>query len=225
MKLFLDTANIDEIRRANNMGVISGVTTNPSLMAKALNEKQLSPTSEPLMNGFDIIKEIVSIVDGPISVEINPKYTHPNDMVKEARMWALANENIVIKIPMCEAGLVACKTLSKEGINVNMTLIFSPNQALLAALAGAKYVSPFIGRLDDIDFDGIDLIKEISDIFANYSFDCEIIAASVRNQLHVTKCALVGADIATVPYKVLTQMIDHPLTTAGIEKFKKDAGV
>jgi len=210
MKLFLDTANIDEIREINEMGVICGVTTNPSLIAK--EGKDFTET----------VKQIAELVNGPISGEVNPNLTTAEEMIDEARKIADIHPNMVIKIPMNEEGLKACKALTDIGIDVNMTLIFSANQALLAALAGAAYVSPFVGRLDDIDFDGITLITEISTIFNMYNITAEIIAASIRNPLHVSNCALAGADIATVPYKVIKQMIKHPLTDIGIEKFKKD---
>ena len=210
MKLFLDTANIAEIDRALDMGIICGVTTNPSLIAKEGKDF------------VETVKYIAERVDGPISGEVKPTTTDANDIIHEARDIAAIHPNMVVKIPMTEEGLSACKVLSKEGIKVNMTLIFSANQALLCALAGAAYVSPFVGRLDDIDIQGTNLIRDISNIFINYGFDTEIIAASIRNPSHVTECALAGADIATVPFKVIKQMIAHPLTDIGIEKFRKD---
>jgi len=210
MKLFLDTANIEEIKQANDMGIICGVTTNPSLIAK--EGKDFKET----------VKQIAEIVDGPISGEVSPAAISVEQIINEAREIAAIHPNMVVKIPMTEEGLSACKVLSKENIKVNMTLIFSANQALLAAHAGAAYVSPFVGRLDDIGVAGINLIGTISRIFKNYYFSTEIIAASIRNPIHVTECALAGADIATVPFKVIQQMINHPLTDVGIDKFKND---
>ena len=210
MRFFIDTANIDEIRNANDMGVICGVTTNPSLIAK---------------EGRDfgqVIREIAEIVDGPISGEVKATTTDAEGMIKEGREIAAMHENMVVKIPMTTEGLKAVKVLAAEGIKTNVTLIFTANQALLAARAGASYVSPFLGRLDDISVRGVDLVSEIAEIFDIAGIETEIIAASVRNPMHVTDCALAGADIATVPYKVLEQMVQHPLTDAGIEKFKKD---
>ena len=204
MKFFIDTANVEDIKKANDMGVICGVTTNPSLIAKEGRDFN------------EVIKEIASIVDGPISGEVK------EGMIKEGREIAAIHPNMVVKIPMTVEGLKACKVLSQEGIKTNLTLIFTANQALLAARAGATYVSPFLGRLDDISVRGVDLIRDIAEIFAVAGLDTEIIAASVRNPIHVTDCALAGADIATVPYKVIEQMTKHPLTDAGIEKFKKD---
>ncbi|WP_295153668.1 fructose-6-phosphate aldolase [uncultured Brachyspira sp.] len=210
MRFFIDTANVDEIRKANDMGVICGVTTNPSLIAKEGRDFKKT------------IEEITSIVDGPISGEVKADTVKAQDMIIEAREIAKIHKNMVVKIPMTDEGLKAVKVLSKEGIKTNVTLIFSANQALLAARAGASYVSPFIGRLDDISADGIELIKTISEIFAAHAIETEIISASVRHPIHVTECALAGADIATVPYSVILQMIKHPLTEQGIEKFKKD---
>lgn len=210
MKFFIDTANVDEIRKANDMGVICGVTTNPSLIAKEGRDFKKT------------IEEITSIVDGPISGEVKATTVKAEDMITEAREIAKIHKNMVVKIPMTSEGLKAVKVLSKEGIKTNVTLIFSANQALLAARAGATYVSPFIGRLDDISIDGLELIRTISDIFATHAIESEIISASVRHPIHVTECALAGADIATVPYSVIEQMIKHPLTDQGIEKFKKD---
>lgn len=210
MKFFIDTANVEDIKKANDMGVICGVTTNPSLIAKEGK------------NFNDVIKEITSIVDGPISGEVKATTIKAEDMIVEAREIAKIHENMVVKIPMTVEGLKAVKILSKEGIKTNVTLIFSANQALLAARAGATYVSPFLGRLDDISTDGLELIRTIADIFATHDIDTEIISASVRHPIHVTECALAGADIATVPYNVIEQMTKHPLTEQGIEKFKKD---
>ncbi len=210
MKFFLDTANIEQIKKANEMGVICGVTTNPSLIAKEGRDFN------------QVVAEIASIVDGPISGEVKATTTDAEGMIAEGREIAKIHPNMVVKIPMTAEGLKACHTLSEEGIEVNMTLIFSANQALLAARAGAAYVSPFLGRLDDISVRGTDLIKEVAEIFRTHDILTEIIAASVRHPMHVTECALAGADIATVPYKVIEQMIHHPLTDQGIEKFRKD---
>ena len=203
MKFFLDTANIDEIKAVNDMGVISGVTTNPSLIAQ--EGKDFKET----------IKEIASIVDGARSGEVNSDDA-------EGREIAAIHPNMVVKIPMTAEGLKAVKVLTKEGIKTNVTLVFSATQALLAARAGATYVSPFLGRLDDISTPGMDLIRTIAEIFAIHNIETEIIAASVRNPIHVIDAALAGADIATVPTKVVNQMLKHPLTDQGIEKFKKD---
>lgn len=211
MKLFVDTGKIEDIKKANDLGVICGVTTNPSLIAKEGGRSQ-----------EEILKEIASIVDGPISGEVKATTVDAEGMIKEGREIAAMHPNMVVKIPMTAEGLKAVKVLSAEGIKTNVTLIFSANQAILAANAGASYVSPFLGRLDDINMPGIDLIRDIAEIFDIYGYDTEIIAASVRNPIHVTDCALAGAHIATVPYKVIEQMINHPLTTAGIEKFQKD---
>ena len=210
MKFFIDTGNVEDIKKANDMGIICGVTTNPSLIAKEGK------------NFNDVIKEITSIVDGPISGEVKATTIKAEDMIVEAREIAKIHKNMVVKIPMTVEGLKAVKILSKEGIKTNVTLIFSTNQALLAARAGATYVSPFLGRLDDISTDGLELIRTIADIFATHDIDTEIISASVRHPIHVTECALAGADIATVPYSVIEQMTKHPLTEQGIEKFKKD---
>lgn len=211
MKLFIDTANISDIQKSSELGVIDGVTTNPSLMAKEGKREE------------EVLKEISQIVDGPISGEVKATTTLAIDMIEEGRAIARLHKNMVVKIPMCEEGLKATKQLSKEGIAVNMTLIFSANQALLAAKAGAAYVSPFIGRLDDISTNGMELIQTISKIFKIQNMHSEIIAASIRNPLQVVDCALAGAHIATIPYSVLSQMIQHPLTLAGIEKFIKDS--
>lgn len=210
MKFFIDTANVEEIKKANDMGIICGVTTNPSLIAKEGRDFK------------EVIKEITSIVDGAISGEVKATTVTAEDMIKEAREIAAIHPNMVVKIPMTVEGLKAVKVLSKEGIKTNVTLIFNATQALFAAKAGATYVSPFLGRLDDIATNGVDLIKTISNIFKVQNIKTEIICASVRNPIHVVDCALAGADIATIPYKVIVQCIKHPLTDAGIEKFKKD---
>ena len=210
MKFFIDTANVEEIRKANEMGVICGVTTNPSLIAKEGKDY------------VETLKEIASIVDGPISGEVKATTTDAEGMIAEGREIAKIHPNMVVKIPMTVEGLKATKVLASEGIKVNVTLIFSANQALLAARAGAAYVSPFVGRLDDLSQPGIDLIETVAEIFALHDIETEIIAASVRHTMHVTECALAGADIATVPYKVIEQMTHHPLTDQGIEKFRKD---
>ena len=212
MKFFVDTAKIEDIKKANDMGVICGVTTNPSLIAKEGGKSQ-----------EEVLKEIASIVDGPISGEVKATTVDAEGMIAEGREIAKLHPNMVVKIPMTVEGLKATKVLSSEGIKCNVTLIFSANQALLAARAGAAYVSPFLGRLDDISMPGIDLIEQISDMFANYpDISAEIIAASIRNPIHVTDCALAGADIATVPYAVIEQMTKHPLTDQGIAKFQAD---
>lgn len=212
MKFFVDTAKIEDIKKANDMGVICGVTTNPSLIAKEGGKSQ-----------EEVLKEIASIVDGPISGEVKATTVDAEGMIAEGREIAKLHPNMVVKIPMTVEGLKATKVLSSEGIKCNVTLIFSANQALLAARAGAAYVSPFLGRLDDISMPGIDLIEQISDMFANYpDITTEIIAASIRNPIHVTDCALAGADIATVPYAVIEQMTKHPLTDQGIAKFQAD---
>ncbi|MDK2800507.1 MAG: transaldolase [Clostridiales bacterium] len=208
MKLFIDTANVADIRKANDLGVICGVTTNPSLIAKEGRDF------------IETVKEITTIVDGPISAEVIS--LEAEGMVKEARELVKIHRNIVIKIPMTLEGLKAVKILSSEGIKTNVTLIFSAAQALLAARAGATYVSPFLGRLDDVGSEGLKLIEEIVDIFTVHDIQTEIIAASVRNPIHVIEAARLGAHIATVPYKVIEQMSKHPLTDAGIERFLKD---
>ncbi|MDO5403195.1 MAG: fructose-6-phosphate aldolase [Eubacteriales bacterium] len=210
MKFFIDTANVEDIKKANDMGVICGVTTNPSLIAKEGRDFK------------EVIKEITEIVDGPISGEVKATTVDAEGMIEEGRQIAAIHPNMVVKIPMTVEGLKATKVLSKEGIKVNVTLIFSANQALLAARAGAAYVSPFLGRLDDISQPGIGLIEDIVGIFSNYDIQTEIICASVRNPIHITDCALAGADIATVPFKVIEQMTHHPLTDAGIVKFQND---
>lgn len=212
MKFFIDTANVEEIRKANDMGVIAGVTTNPSLIAKEGRDYA------------ETLKEISAIVDGPISGEVKATTTEAAQMVAEGEViYALDPKHMVVKIPMTAEGLKAIKALSAKGIPTNCTLVFTANQALLAARAGAAYVSPFLGRLDDIGQTGVELVETIAEIFANYEdITTKIIAASIRNPLHVTQCALAGADIATVPYKVIMQMTKHPLTDAGIDKFKAD---
>ena len=208
MRFFIDTANIEEIKEANELGVICGVTTNPSLIAKEGRDF------------IEVVKEISSIVDGPISAEVI-SLDHKG-MVEEADKLAKIHKNIVIKLPMTLEGLKATKILSAKGIKTNVTLIFSATQALLAARAGATYVSPFVGRLDDIGQNGLSLIEEIVDIFSVNDIETQIIVASVRNPIHVSQAARMGADIATVPYKVITQMAKHPLTDKGIENFLKD---
>ena len=210
MRIFVDTAKVEDIKKANDMGVICGVTTNPSLIAKEGRDFK------------EVITEITQIVDGPISGEVKATTTSAEGMIKEGREIASIHKNMVVKIPMTIEGLKAVKVLSKEGIKTNVTLVFTSNQALLAARAGASYVSPFLGRLDDISQSGIELIKEISSIFKIYNYDTEIIAASVRNPIHVKECALAGADIATIPYGVIEQMTKHPLTDVGILKFQQD---
>jgi len=208
MKLFIDTANVDEIRKANDMGVICGVTTNPSLIAR---EGRIFE---------EVVREITSIVDGPISAEVIS--LDSEGMVREGVELSKLHKNIIIKIPMTVEGLKAVKILHHENIKTNVTLIFSAGQALLAAKAGASYVSPFVGRLDDISTDGTELISEIVDIFNNYNIDTEIIAASIRHPMHVTQAARLGCHIATVPFKIIMQMTKHPLTDKGIEQFLKD---
>lgn len=208
MKLFIDTANVDEIREIAEWGVVDGVTTNPSLIAKEKRDFK------------EVVTEITGIVDGPISAEV-VSLKH-DEMVEEAKDLAKIHKNIIIKVPMTEEGLIAVKELHAMGIKTNVTLVFTSTQALLAAKAGASYVSPFLGRLDDISTNGLNLIEEIMDIFNNYSYDTEVIAASVRHPMHVVECARLGCDIATVPYKVFKQMLHHPLTDSGIERFLKD---
>ena len=210
MKFFIDTANVEDIKKANDMGVICGVTTNPSLIAKEGRDFN------------EVIKEIASIVDGPISGEVKATTTTAEGMIEEGREIAKIHPNMVVKIPMTVEGLKACKVLSSEGIKTNVTLVFSAAQALLAARAGATFVSPFLGRLDDIGMEGMSLIEEIVDIFNAQAIETEIIAASIRNPMHVTQAARLGCDIATVPMGVLLQMLKHPLTDNGIERFLKD---
>lgn len=208
MKFFIDTANVDEIREAHSMGMVDGVTTNPSLIAKEGRDFQ------------EVIREICEIVDGPISAEVIS--LDAEGMIKEARGLSKINDNIVIKIPMTVEGLKATRTLASENIKTNVTLVFSPLQALMAAKAGATYVSPFIGRLDDLSQDGMVLIEQICEIFNNYAYDTEIIVASIRNPLHVLDSALAGADIATIPFNVLAKLAAHPLTDKGIKAFLDD---
>ena len=208
MKFFIDTANIDEIKKANALGMVDGVTTNPSLVAKEGREFK------------GLIKEICDIVDGPVSAEVVS--TDAEGMVKEARELAKLADNIVVKIPMLEEGLKAVKILAREGIHTNVTLCFSAIQALMAAKAGAAYISPFVGRLDDIGQIGMELVEEIITIYDNYGFETEVIVASVRNPIHVLDAALMGADIATIPFKVIQQLTKHPLTDIGVEKFLAD---
>ena len=208
MKFFIDTANIDEIKEANNMGMVDGVTTNPTLISKEGRDFE------------EVIKEICDVVDGPVSAEVIS--TETEGMVKEARHLSSLRKNIVVKIPMTIDGLKAVQTLSKEGIKTNVTLVFSPLQALMAAKAGATYVSPFIGRLDDISQEGMLLVEQILEIYSNYAYDTEIIVASVRNPLHVLESALIGADIATIPFNVLSKLAAHPLTDKGLKAFLSD---
>jgi len=208
MQIFLDTANLDEIKKAASWGILNGATTNPTLVSKENLKFE------------DLIKKICKIVPGPVSVECVS--TKSKDIIKEARGLAKLADNVVVKIPICVEGLKAIKVVSGEGIKVNTTLIFSANQALLAAKAGARFVSPFVGRLDDISHQGMDLVDEIVTIFNNYGFETEVIVASIRHPLHVLEAALMGADIATVPFAVLEKMVKHPLTDIGIEKFLKD---
>ncbi len=208
MKVFLDTANLEQIKEAASWGIVDGVTTNPTLVSKEN------------MKFEDLIKKICKVVPGPVSVE--SVSTQAEDIVEEARGLAKLADNVAVKIPICVEGLKATKVLFSEGIKVNTTLIFSPNQALLAAKAGTAFVSPFIGRLDDISHEGMALVDEIVAIFNNYGFETEIIVASIRHPLHVVEAALTGADIATIPFPVLDKMVKHPLTDIGIEKFLKD---
>ena len=211
MKFFIDTANLDEIREAEAMGIISGVTTNPSLIAKEGRDYE------------ETLREIAQIVDGPISGEVKASTTLARDMVMEGRVISQIHPNMVVKIPMTAEGLKAVKILASEGIRTNVTLVFSATQAILAARAGATYVSPFLGRLDDISTDGTRLIREVMEIFRMYpDITTKVICASIRHPMHVVECAKVGADIATVPYKVLMQMVQHPLTRPGIEKVCQD---
>ena len=211
MKFFIDTANLDETREAEAMGIISGVTTNPSLIAKEGRDYE------------ETLREIAQIVDGPISGEVKASTTLARDMVMEGRVISQIHPNMVVKIPMTAEGLKAVKILASEGIRTNVTLVFSATQAILAARAGATYVSPFLGRLDDISTDGTRLIREVMEIFRMYpDITTKVICASIRHPMHVVECAKVGADIATVPYKVLMQMVQHPLTRTGIEKFCQD---
>lgn len=208
MKFFIDTANIDEIKEANSMGMVDGVTTNPSLIAREGRVLE------------EVIEEICKIVDGPISAEVIS--LDAKNMIKEANQLSLIHKNVVVKIPMTVDGLKAVRKLTEEGIKTNVTLIFSPLQALMAAKAGATYVSPFVGRLDDISHDGLLLVEQIVDIYSNYAFETEIIVASVRGPLHVLESALLGADIATIPFNVLAKLASHPLTDKGIKSFLDD---
>ena len=208
MKIFIDTANLEQIEEVDSWGILDGVTTNPTLVAKEKGDFKA------------LVRKICETVGGPVSVEAMS--TKAEEIYKEGKELAKIHPNIVVKVPMTEEGLKATRMLAKDGIKVNMTLIFSANQALLAAKAGASYVSPFIGRLDDIGQDGMDLVAEIMDIFDNYDFDTEVIVASVRHPIHVTQAARMGADIATIPYDVLKKMFKHPLTDIGIERFQKD---
>ncbi len=208
MKFFIDTANIDEIKKANELGMVDGVTTNPSLVSKEGREFK------------GLIKEICDIVDGPVSAEVLS--VDSQGMISEARELAKLADNIVVKIPLIEEGLKAVRTLSREGIKVNVTLCFSPVQALLAAKAGATYISPFVGRLDDISHTGMDLVEQIIAIYDNYDFETEVIVASILNPLHVLEAGLMGADIATIPFNVIRQLIKHPLTDIGLERFLAD---
>jgi len=208
LKIFLDTANIDQIREANSWGILDGVTTNPTLIAKEGKKFE------------EVVKEICGIVDGPISAEA--VCTECDDIVSEANALSKIHKNIVVKIPMNVEGLKAVKRLSKEGVKTNVTLVFSPNQALLSAKAGATYVSPFIGRLDDIGQEGMEIVEQILTVFRNYQFSTEVIVASVRHPIHVVQAALMGADVATVPFPVLEKMTKHSLTDVGIDRFLKD---
>jgi len=208
MYFFIDTANTEELTKGIEMGLVDGVTTNPSLLAKEKKDPE------------GTIKEILSIVEGPVSLEVIAK--DAKGMCEEARKLSALGQNVVVKIPMTEEGIKAVRTLSQEGIKTNVTLVFQPVQALIAAKAGAGYVSPFIGRLDDIVQRGMNIIEDIMTIFSNYGFETEIIVASIRNPLHVVEAAMVGADIATIPFNVLRQLMNHPLTDIGLERFLKD---
>jgi len=208
MKFFIDTANIDEIREAASLGILDGVTTNPSLVAKEGK------------NFRELLDEIIKIVDGPISAEVIS--TDYDGMLKEARELAAIHKNIVVKIPLIKEGLKAVKTLSGKGINTNVTLCFSPSQALLAAKAGATYISPFVGRLDDISTSGMDLISQIVQIYDNYDYQTEVLVASIRHPLHLVEAALMGADVCTIPFAVINKLFNHPLTDIGIDKFLSD---
>ncbi len=208
MKFFIDTANIDEIKKGMEMGLVDGVTTNPSLLAKEKKEPE------------SIVREIVGLVRGPVSLEVIAKDSKA--MCEEARKLSSLGPNVAVKIPMTEEGIKAVRTLSQEGIKTNVTLVFQPVQALIAAKAGATYVSPFIGRLDDISSRGMEIIEHTMTIFANYSLETEIIVASIRSPLHVLQAAVIGADIATIPFAVLRQLMNHPLTDIGLDKFLND---
>jgi transaldolase len=208
MKFFIDTASIDEIREAASLGILDGVTTNPSLVSKEGKDFR------------KLLDEILEIVDGPVSAEVIA--TDYKEILKEAREYASIHENIVVKIPLIKEGLKAVKTLSNENINTNVTLCFSPTQALLAAKAGATYISPFIGRLDDISTNGMELIEQIVHIYRNYSYETQVLVASVRNPLHVVEAALIGADVCTIPFAVINKLFNHPLTDIGLDKFLSD---
>ncbi len=208
MKIFIDTADINEIREANRIGILDGVTTNPSLIAKTGKDFN------------SVAKEILAEVKGPVSLEVIALDT--DGMLKEARVLAKLGENVVVKLPMTVDGLKACKTLTGEGVKTNLTLIFSASQALLAAKAGATYVSPFVGRLDDISEDGMVLVEQITQIYQNYGYQSEVIVASIRNPMHFVKACLIGADVSTIPFSVIQQLSKHPLTDVGIERFLKD---
>jgi transaldolase len=208
MKIFIDTANLAQIEEVDSWGILDGVTTNPTLISMEKAEPKA------------LIKRICEIVGGPVSMEAMS--TKADDIVKEGRELAKIHPNVVVKVPMTEEGLKATKALAKEGIKINMTLVFSSNQALLAAKAGAAYVSPFVGRLDDVGQDGMDLVSEILDIYDNYDFETEVIVASIRHPIHVAQAARMGADVATIPYEVLKKMFKHPLTDIGIARFQKD---
>ena len=208
MKLFIDTANVEEIRKVSALGILDGVTTNPTLLAKEGR------------NPSEVAREILALVPGPVSLEVTA--LDAEGMVSQGKELATLASNVVVKIPMGAEGLRATKRLSSEDIAVNMTLVFSANQALLAAKAGARYVSPFVGRIDDVGQDGMQVVQEIADIFRNYDFKCEILAASIRHPQHVLQAARLGADIATVPYAVIEQMVKHPLTDIGLQRFMKD---
>ncbi|MFP4082868.1 MAG: fructose-6-phosphate aldolase [Candidatus Aminicenantes bacterium] len=208
MKIFLDTANLDQIREASSWGILDGVTTNPTLISRENLDYQ------------ELVRKICGIVSGPVSVECVS--SQAEDIIEEARRHVQLADNVVVKVPVCVEGLKAIKVLSQEDIHVNTTLVFSPNQALLAAKAGARYISPFVGRLDDISHEGMDLVDQILILLDNYGFETEVIVASIRHPLHVVEAALLGADIATVPFAVLEKMVRHPLTDVGIERFLKD---
>lgn len=208
MKIFIDTANIEEIKEISSWGILDGVTTNPSLLAKEGVKIE------------DAVGQICNLVDGPVSAEVIS--LKADEMVQEARELSKMHNNVVIKIPMCEEGLKAVSILSSEEIRTNVTLIFSPQQGMLAAAAGASFVSPFVGRLDDIGTDGLQVIRDMAEVFGKYDIKTEIIGASIRNLGHVLECAKAGADIATIPYKVIKQMVNHPLTDIGIDKFLQD---
>ena len=210
MKFFIDSANLEEIKEASAFGIVDGVTTNPSLVSKEGSQESFE----------DLVKEICDLVKGPVSAEVLS--TEYSKMVSEGRRLAKIDENIVVKLPMTEDGVKATKTLSQDNIKVNVTLVFSPSQALLAAKAGAAYVSPFVGRLDDVSSSGMDIVLDISEIYANYAYETEILVASVRHPMHVVEAAKMGADVATFPYKVFTQLFKHPLTDIGLERFLRD---